>query len=128
MDDRAAAGSNSVDEETLWADPLWVALERAVIHIGHDPRVLWEKEPEYEGGLNITVINDLSAKVGLGDQVFKKEETYDGELTSDKLSQALAWSSEPRAEVAPLAELDWPKLARQTLDVYRFVKKREEGS
>lgn len=53
--------------------------------------------------------------------------TYDGELTSEKLWQALVWSSEPRAKVAPLAELDWPKLARQTLDVYKFVQKREES-
>jgi len=46
--------------------------------------------------------------------------TYDGNLTPDVLQSALHWALETaRPARPPLEKLDWPDLARQTVETYR---------
>jgi len=73
--DDGAGKRNSV----LWKDRFWRSLERAARAVEDDPHVLYEKSPDWEGGLNSTAINRLvaSAKVGPG-RVFEMLEFRDG--------------------------------------------------
>ncbi|PEN15317.1 glycosyltransferase [Longibacter salinarum] len=51
--------------------------------------------------------------------------TYDGTLTPKRLREALDWVLRTeRPERAPLDKLEWPVLARQTIDLYREVLAR----
>jgi len=50
--------------------------------------------------------------------------TYAGELSPAVLVDALEWSRRPRAAVAPLESLSWPRIAEQTVDFYHLVGAR----
>lgn len=43
----------------LWSDDLWAALQRAKSAVECQPAILREKKPEWDSGLNATVINAL---------------------------------------------------------------------
>lgn len=45
--------------------------------------------------------------------------TYAGELTPAILDQAIEWALAARPQAPDLSPLDWPEIARQTLDLYR---------
>lgn len=48
--------------------------------------------------------------------------TYTGELTPSVLAESMAWArTTDRAARAPVEDLDWPRLARQTVALYRRV-------
>lgn len=48
--------------------------------------------------------------------------TFTGELTSDKLAEALNWALfTPRAEIAPLEPLDWEQVAQKTLEAFEII-------
>jgi len=48
--------------------------------------------------------------------------TYDGELTTEQLGEALQWAhDEHRTGIAPLESLDWNRVGEQTLAAYRSV-------
>ena len=48
--------------------------------------------------------------------------TYEETLTPKRLQEAIDWAAHTdRAEHAPLDQLEWPVLARETLDLYREV-------
>ena len=59
---------------------------------------------------------DLAAAVG-GSWV----RTYEGELTTGELQDALTWVARPRPARAPLDDLGWDRIAQQTHDVYRAL-------
>lgn len=63
-------------------------------------------------------MNDLQALVG--------EEwvrTYEGDLTPDVLTSALAWAQDStRLGQAPLDELDWSRIADATIEAYRSIR------
>ncbi|MCX7826087.1 MAG: glycosyltransferase family 4 protein [Verrucomicrobiae bacterium] len=64
-------------------------------------------------------VEELRQQVG-GDWV----RTYDGDLTPDILQSALRWALEiARPDRAPLERLDWPDLARQTVEAYRQLSR-----
>ena len=51
----------------LLADELWSELERVITALREDPNVpLFQKEPNYERGLNVDRVNELAAEAGLG--------------------------------------------------------------
>ncbi len=54
------------DDSQVRDDPLCRALERAITALGHNPRILIEKQHEWEGGLNSDEINRLAGEAGLG--------------------------------------------------------------
>lgn len=47
-------------------------------------------------------------------------QTFQGELSASHLTRALSWAEAPRAPL-PLTDLNWDKLARQTLQAYQTV-------
>ncbi|WP_263841695.1 glycosyltransferase family 4 protein [Salinibacter sp.] len=48
--------------------------------------------------------------------------TYTGELTPSALAESMAWArTTERAARAPVDDLDWPRLSRQTVALYRRV-------
>jgi hypothetical protein len=48
--------------------------------------------------------------------------TYTGQLTPSVLAEGMAWArTTDRAARAPVDDLDWPRLARQTVALYRRV-------
>ena len=49
-----------------WDDPLWAALTLGIEAIEDDHNILWEKEPDYEGGLNAKELNKLATSRGIG--------------------------------------------------------------
>ena len=50
--------------------------------------------------------------------------TYEGELTPDVLTKALTWAETPeRPDRAPLGNLEWERLARQTAELYHRVRR-----
>ena len=59
---------------------------------------------------------DLARRVG-DDWV----RTFAGELTSDTLREAMAWAKKERPPRAPLEELSWDRIARQTVGAYRAL-------
>lgn len=65
---------------------------------------------------HLGAIPELQQQVGPG-----WVQTYQGELTPERLAQALATGSAPPLETAPLAALDWKTLSQQTVDIYRAV-------
>lgn len=69
------------------------------------------------------LVPEMGALGELRDQVGEAwVRTYCGDLTMETLVSALAWALERPAGIhAPLAGLEWPVLARRTLEAYRAV-------
>ena len=67
-------------DPVLRADPLWLALEHAITAVTDEPRILYEKKNEWEGGLNSEQINKLAQDAKLSDHaVYASETLTDGE-------------------------------------------------
>ena len=67
-------------DPVLRADPLWLALEHAITAVTDEPRILYEKKNEWEGGLNSEKINKLAQDAKLSDHaVYASETLTDGE-------------------------------------------------
>lgn len=69
------------------------------------------------------LVPDRGAMTELQDRVGSQwMRTYTGELTPEELSEAMTWAeTESRPAQAPVEDLQWPKLARQTAALYRRV-------
>jgi glycosyltransferase involved in cell wall biosynthesis len=62
-------------------------------------------------------MSELQAEVGA-----EWVRTYEGDLTADTLAHAMDWAETAiRSERAPLDDREWPRLARQTEQLYRRV-------
>jgi glycosyltransferase involved in cell wall biosynthesis len=62
---------------------------------------------------------------GVGDEWVR---TYDGELTTATLGDAVAWAeATPRDAARLLRDLDWDEIARQTVDAYDAVRRCSEA-
>jgi glycosyltransferase involved in cell wall biosynthesis len=61
-------------------------------------------------------MGELQASVGM-DWV----RTYQGNLDDNELTQALTWATAPRPKEAPLDDLEWTRIAGQTLKAYAEI-------
>jgi len=68
-------------DPTLWGDPLWTALERAIRSLDDNPAIIHEKKPEWSRGLNITELNRLARELRMGrGRVVAKWRVREGEV------------------------------------------------
>jgi len=87
MDAGANAGETRASRERiLWGDPLWSALERAIRALEDNPRILVEKTPDWDAGLNATEVNRLASRERIGNgRVFEQLEHKDGDIVERRV-------------------------------------------
>ncbi len=83
VEPKVSSGAEPPQIETdplLWGDPLWSKLENARTLLQEQPRILHDKKPDWEGGLDINEINRMAQEAGLPAPVVEQSSESDGDL------------------------------------------------
>ncbi len=96
-------------DPVLQSDPLWAAIDKAVVAIDGKPRIVWESDPHWDGGLNAEKINELAGDAELSvNPVFRAREDLDGDTVQER------WLDVFHPELTePLEIHTWSRLYRE---------------